>query len=93
MKKDGEKELIFNEIYSPGFEKKKRLDPSERPIFQLLETLRKSDNDELNSYKYTSKTHPTMSKKTFIPLYDKHIRFPIKKSRMDSYAPMCSLYI
>lgn len=73
--KGSERELLFNELYKPIFDKEKVLDPSKRSVFQLLERIRKRKNGlDLNFYKY-KKTYPTMEKKFFIPLYLEHIRF------------------
>ena len=73
------KELLFNEIYTPIFEKKKVLPPSERSVFQLLDAMRLNDQRLLRSYKTTAKTHSTMDKKIFITLYAEHINFLIRR--------------
>ena len=57
------KELLFNEFYTPIFEKKKILSPSERSVFQLLDTMLLNNQGLLNSYTATAKTHCTMDKK------------------------------
>ena len=57
-----EKELIFNEIYTPLFEKKKVLPACERSVFQLLDAMRFGTNDVLNVYKCTGKAYSTMEK-------------------------------
>lgn len=44
-----EKNQLFNEIYTPIFEKDKIPDPSEQSAFQLLDTMRKNDKENLNS--------------------------------------------
>ena len=44
-----------------------------------MDPIRLNDKGLLNSYKFTSKTHSTMSKKYFIPLYAEHIHFLIKR--------------
>ena len=71
------KEIFFNEIYTPVFEKKKVLPASERSVFQLLDAMRLNKKDLLNNYKCTVKTHSTMEKKYFLPLYAEHLRFLI----------------
>ena len=73
------KELLFNEIYTPVFEKKKVLLLSERSILQLLDVMRVNDMGVLYAYKATTKTHSTMDKKIFIPLYAEDLHFLIKR--------------
>ena len=65
------KQLFFNEIYSPIFEKKK-LSVNERSIFQLLDSMRLNDEGTINSFKTTAKTHATIDEKIAIPLYAEH---------------------
>ena len=48
QKNASEKQLFFNEIYSPIFEKKKVLPANERSIFQLLDAMRLNDDDDDN---------------------------------------------
>ena len=55
------------------------LDLSNRSIFQLGKTMTKYDNGAVNAYKFNKKTHATMKKKKFIPLYLEHIRFLVKR--------------
>ena len=73
------KELLFNEIYAPAFEKKKVLLGPERSVFQLLDAMRVNGFGVLNAYKATTKTHSTMGKKLFIPLYAEHLHSLIKR--------------
>ena len=80
--KASEKHFLFNEIYTPIFEKKKVLTPIERSVFQLLGT----------SYKATSKNHSTIVKKFSIPLYAKHSFFN-KKMWGDRYTNLFALYL
>ena len=61
-----ERSLLFNEIYAPIFEKDKCLDPSERSIFQLMDTMRKTDKGGLNTYRYNEKMHATMKNKILL---------------------------
>ena len=74
------KTLMYNEIYTPIFEKKKNIDPSERSVFHLSETLRTGTEDHLLYFKNNKKTHATMSEKEFIPLYLEHLNFLIKRA-------------
>ena len=73
------KELLFNEIYTPVFEKKKVLPPSERFVLHLLDAMRVNDMGVLDAYKATAKTCSTMDKKIFSPLYAEHLHFLIKR--------------
>ena len=73
------KQLFFNEIYTPIFEKKKVLSANERSIFQLLDAMRLNDKCIINSYKTTEKTHATMDAKITIPLYVEHLHLLISK--------------
>ena len=73
------RELLFNEIYTPVFEKKKILLPSKRSVFQLLDAMHVNDIGFLNAYKATAKTISTMDKKVFIPLYAEQLHFSIKR--------------
>ena len=60
------RQLMYNELYTPVFEKEKVQDPSQRFIFQLLETTRKNrDANGLYPYKFNKKTRSTMKKKRF----------------------------
>ena len=36
--------IHFDELYTPVFEKDKMFDPIQKPVFQLLETIRKDEN-------------------------------------------------
>ena len=44
-----EKNQLFNEIYKPIFEKDKSPDTSEQSAFQLLDTMRRNNKENLNS--------------------------------------------
>ena len=73
--------LMYSEIYTPLFKKKKVLDLSQRSVFQLLEANRKNkDENRLNSYKCNRETKTTKGKKILIPLYLEHIRFLVKRA-------------
>ena len=72
------KELLFNEIYTPVFEKKKVLPPSERTVLQLLDATRINDHRGFKCLQGHSITHSTMDKKIFIPLCAEHLHFLIK---------------
>ena len=75
QKNASEKQLLFNEIYLPIFEKKKVLSANERSVFQFLDAMRLNDNGTINSFKTTAKTQATMDEKIAIPLYAEHLHF------------------
>ena len=75
QKNASEKQLFFNEIYSPVFEKKKVLSANERSVFQLLDAMRLNGKGTINSFKTTAKTHATINEKIAIPLYAEHLIF------------------
>ena len=72
-----EKELFFNEVYAPLFEKNKVLPTHDRSVFQLLDAMRLNKKEILNNYKCTAKNHLTMDKKYSIPICTEHLRFLI----------------
>ena len=74
-KNSSEKQLFFNEIYSPIFEKKKVLSANKRSVFKLLDAMRLNSKRTVNSSKATAKTHETMHEKIPIPLYAEHLHF------------------
>ena len=74
------KQLFFNEIYTPTFEKKV-LFANERFVFQLLGAMRLNNKGTINSYKTTGKTYATMDKKFAIPLYTEYLHFLILRCR------------
>ena len=73
-----EKQLFFNEIYIPIFEKKV-LSANGTSVFQLLDAMRLNNKRTINSYKTTAKTHATMDKKFDIPLYAKYLHFLLSR--------------
>ena len=75
------KTLLFNEIYSPAFEKNKKMEPFERSTLQLMSILvRDEGKDKINSFAYSSKTHSTLGEKKLIPLYAGHLYFLITRA-------------
>ena len=54
---------LMNSIHP--YLKKRRSSPRQRSVYQLLDAMRLNDQDLLNSYKATSKTHSTMDKKNY----------------------------
>ena len=74
-----EKMMAYNEIYPPIIEKHKIIDPCERSVFQLLEQYKEGERGALG-YKSTSKTHATMLKKYFLPMYSEELAFVIKRA-------------
>ena len=75
------KTLLFNKIYPPVLEKSNKMDPYERSCLQLLSVIKRNkEKDITHSFCYTSKTHSTLEKKTFIPLYAEHNHLVIKRA-------------
>ena len=74
-----EKTLLFNEIYPPVFEKQKKIDPYKRSCTQIMSRATIKHNikkkDTLYSLLFNSKTHATLKKKIFIPLYAEDLYF------------------
>ena len=60
------KTLLFNEIYPPTFEKNKKMEPFEQSTLQLMSIMVRNedeDKDQINSFRYTLKTHSTLKDK------------------------------
>ena len=76
------KTLLFNEIYTPVFEKaKKKMEPFERSTLQLMSILEiNEENDKINTFSYSPKTYSTLEEKKFIPLYGGDLHFLIKRA-------------
>ena len=72
------KHYLYNEIFPPIIEKQKTLETNERSAYQLLELFDKTNNKQ-KWYRCTTKSHATIFKKQFIPLYLEDLRFLIKK--------------
>ena len=76
-----EKTLLFNEIYTPIFEKEKIIEPQHRPVFQLMPIInRNEEKDITRQMKASAKTQVTLEEKKFIPLYAEHIHFVVKRA-------------
>ena len=76
-----EKTLLFNEIYSPIFEKNKRIDPFERSTVQIMNrAVKKDGKDEIDSLPFNSKTHSTLKDKLFVTLYAEDIHFLVSRA-------------
>ena len=74
-----EKQYLYNEIFPPIIEKKRKtLDANEQSTYQLLELFNKTI-DKPKSYRCTARSHGTMFPKQFIPLYLEDLRFLIKR--------------
>ena len=73
--KQDEKTLLFNELYPPIFEKDKKIEPFERSCAQIMCVEQMKDKGKMLSLKQTSKTHATLRKKIFIPLYAEDLYF------------------
>ena len=76
-----EKAMLFNEIYTPIFEKNKVIQAHQRSVLQLMTVLnRNEDKDLINNFKSNAKTHSTLGDKKFIPLYAEHVYFLVKRA-------------
>ena len=69
------KTLLFNELYSPIFEKHKKIEPFERSCAQIMCLAQENKKGELRFLQLNSKPHATLKKKTFIPLYAEDLQF------------------
>ena len=75
------KTSLLNEIYSPIFEKNKKMEPYMRSTVQLISVVRRSkEKDIRNSFKYPSKTHSTLQGKIYIPPSAELLHFLIKRT-------------
>ena len=76
-----EKAMLFNEIYTPIFEKNKVIQAHQRSVLQLMTVLnRNEDKDLINNFKSNAKTHSTLGDKKFIPLYAELVYFLVKRA-------------
>ena len=73
--KINEKTLLFNELYPPIFEKNKKIEPFERSCAQIMCLAQINKKGELRSLQQNSKTHATLKKKIFVPLYTEDLQF------------------
>ena len=70
------KTLLFNEIFPPIFEKRKKTPPHMRSCSQITSRAqKKKDKDEIASLPFNSKTHLTLNKKIFVNLYAEDLYF------------------
>ena len=73
--KINEKTMLFNELYPPIFEKNKKIEPFERFCTQIMCLAQINKKGELLSLQQNSKTHATLKKKIFVPLYAEDLQF------------------
>ena len=77
-----EKTLLFNEIYPPIFEKKKKISPYERSTCQIMSRAqREKGKDEISALPFNSKTHSTLKKNTFVNIYAEDLYFLTTRAR------------
>ena len=79
QKNASKKQLFFNKIYSPIFEKKKIFSANERSLFQLLDAMRLNDKEKIDFFKTTTETHKTMDEKIAIRLHAERLHFLLTK--------------
>ena len=70
-----EKTLLFNELYPPIFEKDKKIEAYERSCAQIMCVLNMTSRGKMATLHQTSKTHATLKKKIFVPLYAEDLYF------------------
>ena len=70
-----EKTLLFKELYPPIFEKNKKIEPYEQSCAQIMCIQQVNDKGKMLSLKQTTKTHATLKKKIYVPLYAKDLYF------------------
>ena len=69
------------------------MNPPECSTFQLLNTMKKNDKGNLNSYRYNKKTHATMKKKKNYFALFKTYSVSNQKNKLISYENIHALYI
>ena len=70
-----EKTLHFNELYPSIFEKNKKIEAHERSCAQIMCVLNMTSRGKMATLQQTSKTHATLKKKVFVPLYAEDLYF------------------
>ena len=74
------KTLVFNELYSPIFEKNKKMKSFEQSTLQLLNIMVRDENmEKINSFPFTSKTKSTLKEKVYT-LYAEDLHFLITRT-------------
>ena len=63
------KQMMYSEIFPPIIDQQKKLDATEKSVFQLCGQYLKIDDNKPKSYKCTKKSHVTLIPKTFISFY------------------------
>ena len=74
------REFLYNEIFPPIIEKKKKIDVNDRSLFQLLELYSETEKGNPKNYRVTEKSHSTLFPKKCIPLYLEDLQFLIKRA-------------
>ena len=76
-----EKTMLFNEIYTPVFDKNKVIQAQHRSVLQLMSVIScNEEKDLVRTFNANEKTHSTLEEKKFIPLYAEHIHFLVKRA-------------
>ena len=70
-----DKTLLFNKLYPPIFEKQKKLEAYERSCTQIMSVLQLTDKGKMSTLQHTAKTHATLKKTVFLPLYAEDLQF------------------
>ena len=76
-----QKTMLFNEIYTPIFEKNKVIQEQHRSVLHLMSVIsRNKEKDLVRTFKANAKTHSTLEEEKIIPLYAAHIHFLVKRA-------------
>ena len=69
--------LLFNEIYPPIFEKKKKNSQHERSTTQIMSRVQKNkkNKEEIAALPFNEKTHSTLKDKIYVTLYAEDLYF------------------
>lgn len=76
-----EKQILFNDVLPPVFEKHKILDANQISIYQFLEHFEKTGISARKAYRCIQKSHATLFPKKYIPLYLEEIKFLVQRCR------------
>ena len=79
------KQMMYNDIFPSIIHKQKKLDATERYVFQLCEQYFETDDNKPRSYKWTKNLHTTLIPETFISFYLENFKFLISRCGWKSY--------
>ena len=65
-----EKTMLFNEIYTPIFEKNKLIQAQHRSVLQLMSVISRNEKKDLvRTFDANAKTHSTLEEKNLVSLH------------------------